>query len=186
MEHLSFFLPGCFLFFHIAAVQIQPAGISDNVLLVIVSIIAVAFAIIQYRNNKKQKQLTNDIIQASKKISSSQEVPILKEPIDSYKVSINASINYSLGDYEKAIKYYDGDIESNTNADLALTGKGKCLFLLGRFDEAIECYNKALEINPDRTDTWFNKALALEKSGKREEAEECFNKAKELGLENGL
>jgi ABC-2 type transport system ATP-binding protein len=87
---------------------------------------------------------------------------------------------FDLGEYEKAIKFFDKVIKNNPTNQEAWADKGATLINLGDCKEAINCLTKALELNPKNPLAWYNKGMALNDCGRYEEAVECFNKVLSL------
>ena len=67
-----------------------------------------------------------------------------------------------MGQYKKAIKYFDIALEINPQDVLTLNNKANCLTDLGLFDEALTHYEKSLAINPGQTLYWDNKETGIE------------------------
>lgn len=61
------------------------------------------------------------------------------------------NLYFQLGDYKKAISYYDQVLEINPNNLDALNNKGAALVKLGKADEAIQYYIKILSIDPNHS-----------------------------------
>jgi tetratricopeptide (TPR) repeat protein len=85
-----------------------------------------------------------------------------------------------LGEYTRAIEYYNKALDIDPNYLYALNGKGWALNELGNFKEAIVYYDKALEEDPNYADALNNKGYALYKQDKYQQAIEYFDKALDI------
>jgi len=88
---------------------------------------------------------------------------------------------YSIKNYEKALFYYNKELEGAIAYDV-ISKKAHTLFHLDRFPEAIECYDKNLKKYFDRPEFWrddVGKGDALAAMGDIQEAKKCYNDAKE-------
>ena len=86
---------------------------------------------------------------------------------------------YSIKNYEKALFYYNKELEGAPAYDV-ISKKAHTLFYLDRFPEAIECYDKNLKKYFDRPEFWrddVGKGDALAAMGDIQEAKKCYNDA---------
>lgn len=87
-------------------------------------------------------------------------------------------IQYFLGKYEEAIKYFDLEISQNSNNARAYSFKADALALLGKMNQALECYNQAIRLSPKDPQLYFEKGKFLfQAMHKNEEAIESFDLA---------
>ena len=90
-----------------------------------------------------------------------------------------------LGEYEKAIFYYEKVIEiDNENGD-AYYDRGIANVDLGRYEEAIADFDKAIELNEKDGWSYCNRGAVKAKLGRYEEAIADFDKAIELNEKDG-
>jgi tetratricopeptide (TPR) repeat protein len=91
-----------------------------------------------------------------------------------------ATLAYSAGDYEGALRQLQLAVERNPQDAESLSNLGQVLVRLGRTAEAIPCYERAIGIMPDRWAYHFNLARALGLMGKWREAIASYGQAQEL------
>ncbi|GAI23733.1 unnamed protein product, partial [marine sediment metagenome] len=84
-----------------------------------------------------------------------------------------------LGDFDKAINYYERAIEIDPTCASAWNNKGLAFSELGDFDKKIKCYEKAIEIDPTCADAYGNLGVVFIHLHKFNEALFKFRKARE-------
>jgi len=112
-------------------------------------------------------------------------LPVAAETEDAATNYYNiAEQSIAIGDYEKALEYFDMVLASNTTLlgmgdGLMYTYKDKSGVLtdLGRYDEAIQTADLGLIRFYNSTGLWNNKGYAYYKMGKYSEAIDAYNKA---------
>jgi tetratricopeptide (TPR) repeat protein len=93
---------------------------------------------------------------------------------------------FYLGDFDKAIKYYNKGIELKPENPEAWVMKGDAYYFLGDCDEAIKTYDKALELEPDNKIvevTLFLKGISYACLEDHDEALKYVDQALELNPE---
>ncbi|MBU1598672.1 tetratricopeptide repeat protein, partial [bacterium] len=101
---------------------------------------------------RKKKEIITEMpgIPEEKKISEQDTAFYLDE----------ARKNYSMGNYEEAIKLCNKAIEIDDKCSWAYCGRGSAYADLGQYNMAIEDYTKALEIDKDYSIAYYNRGLA--------------------------
>lgn len=89
-------------------------------------------------------------------------------------------VYYELGDYSKAIKFYDMAIKLDKNYEHGHYNKGIALDKMKEYRDAVKYYNKTLEINPKHRGAAFNKGTDLYNLGSYEEAIQSYDIAIKL------
>ncbi len=59
------------------------------------------------------------------------------------------SVLVKMGEYEEALKTFDGALQIDATSVVAWKGKGDALNETGRYDEAVNAYDKAVELSPE-------------------------------------
>jgi len=85
-----------------------------------------------------------------------------------------------LGDYEKAIEYFDRVLELKSDQVDAIVEMSICLSSLGDYQEAIEGFNRALEMGGDNHEVLSNLAIAYMEIGDYVEAKASIKRSLEL------
>lgn len=89
-----------------------------------------------------------------------------------------------IGNYEKAVEYYDRILD-NTHSDVdILYDKGDMLYMMEKYEEAIKAFDKALDLDPGNVEMLDYKANVFLRLGKYDEAIEIFDKLIEISPEN--
>lgn len=102
----------------------------------------------------------------------------------SYLVGV---MKLNLGNYEEAIKLFDGALSKKPDYAMAWVEKGSALVNLRRSEEAIVCLDKALKLGLSKVckaRAWLERGNALIDLGKLEEAIVCFNNSLEIDRGN--
>jgi tetratricopeptide (TPR) repeat protein len=89
----------------------------------------------------------------------------------------NAFRNYTAGNFDDAIRYYNEYINSNTTNDKAIHERGMCYESIRRFDEALRDYSTAINLKPFFSLYYISRGYAYIKSGLPENALSDFNMA---------
>jgi len=100
------------------------------------------------KDNKEFHKLRGDILFQLKRY---------EEAIKEYETDLEKDENlyaiahtyFTLGDYERAINYFNKAISINSENPYYYEGKARALFLLGKINEAYEEIKRAIEIDPD-------------------------------------
>lgn len=87
---------------------------------------------------------------------------------------------YRRKSYQKAMEYYDKEIELKPDDAKAWVNKGAALGRLGRREEAVKAFDKAIHLKPDDKMAWVNKGIALAGLTRYEEALKAYDKTIEL------
>lgn len=95
-----------------------------------------------------------------------------------------ALANFSLCDWEKALRSFDRVLELDAKNIVALVYRGKILFLQNRHDEAIESFDGALKVMPNCVEALWKKGVLLSEKKKFEEALTSFDCALKYANEN--
>nr|WP_276020149.1 tetratricopeptide repeat protein [Acetivibrio straminisolvens] len=97
-----------------------------------------------------------------------------------------ADSEFDLGEYEKAIEYYDKALELNPDSDKAYIGKARAFDALGKYEKALEFFDKAIEINGNSAEAYNAKGITLANLERYEESFENLKKAMELEPSNSV
>ncbi len=93
----------------------------------------------------------------------------------------NKGVDYiDVGEYEKAIEYFDKAIELNPNYPTAFYSRGIAYMNLGQYERAIEEFNEAITHDPNYVVAYYNRGVAYAFLNQYERAIEDYNKALEL------
>jgi tetratricopeptide (TPR) repeat protein len=87
---------------------------------------------------------------------------------------------YYLGEYDKALSFFEAAINIKPYNHEALNSKGVSLVELRLYDASIEAFNRAIEIKPEYHKAWNNKGLVLINLGLNEDALNALGKAIEI------
>ena len=88
--------------------------------------------------------------------------------------------NYSLGDFDDALSFFDLSLEINPNQSEALYYKALTLANLGEFKDAVKTIDKAIKIDSKDDRFWNDKGNFLASLKKINKAHKCFDKAIKL------
>lgn len=91
------------------------------------------------------------------------------------KVLNQATTEFNLGNYKKALALFEQVLQLDPLHSYALIKKGNILGKFGKYDDAIESYDKILEIEPQNILALVNKGLALHYLEKYDYAISCYN-----------
>jgi tetratricopeptide (TPR) repeat protein len=94
--------------------------------------------------------------------------------VESY---VNAHRNYSVGDYNKAIKYYDEYLSAYSSDAQAFSERGRCYESLMQYDNALKDYSTAISLKPSFAEYYRNRGYVYIKTGKPDLALNDFNKS---------
>jgi len=83
---------------------------------------------------------------------------------------------FRVGNFEKAMSFYDRALESDPNHVNSLFKKGGTLLILNKSNEAIPLFDKVLEIDPNHVDALSFKADELVKIGKTQDANPLYER----------
>jgi tetratricopeptide (TPR) repeat protein len=86
----------------------------------------------------------------------------------------------ALGDYCKALEYFNLVIKLDSANKEAWHNKGISIYKLGRYSEAIKCFTEALTLDPRNAVSWYCKGLALLYTGKLQQGTKCYERAVKL------
>lgn len=89
----------------------------------------------------------------------------------------NAYRNYSVGDYDKAIKYYNEYLSSYSSDAQAFNERGRCYESLMQYDNALRDYSTAISLKPNFAVYLRNRGYVYLKTGKPDLALNDFNKS---------
>lgn len=89
----------------------------------------------------------------------------------------HADVYFQRGDFENALRTYEGALEINPDSSLAWDGKGMALANMGRTQEALEAHNRAVALEPSFARAWNNKGVALGELQRYQEAIEAYTQA---------
>ena len=81
---------------------------------------------------------------------------------------------YKLGNYEKALGYFEKTIKLDENHTYAWFYKGMILNETEKYKDAIKIYDKIMLMDEPPDETWFNKGVALHNLEKYKQALECY------------
>ncbi|MEM3064661.1 MAG: tetratricopeptide repeat protein [Candidatus Nitrosotenuis sp.] len=87
----------------------------------------------------------------------------------------NGTIEFNLGNFKKALMFFDKTLELRPTHIGALIKKGNILGKFGKYANAISCYDKALNIEPQNILALINKGLALHYLQRYDEAIACYD-----------
>lgn len=87
----------------------------------------------------------------------------------------NAYRHYSIGDYEKAIRYYDEYLSAYASDAKAYSERGRCFEILNKFDAALADYTSAITLKPNFAQYYRDRGYVYLKTGKPELALYDFN-----------
>jgi tetratricopeptide (TPR) repeat protein len=77
-----------------------------------------------------------------------------------YKTRIG-DIYYDMGEYEKAVEYYQTSLKLKPKNPLVETDLAVCFHYLGQHDRSIQILDKVLEYSPDFAEALFNKGIVI-------------------------
>jgi tetratricopeptide (TPR) repeat protein len=86
-------------------------------------------------------------------------------------------IEFNLGNFKKAVVFFDGVLESEPRHVMALIKKGNVFGKFGRYADAISLYDMALQADRQNPLALVNKGLALHYLQKYAEAISCYDEA---------
>jgi len=89
-----------------------------------------------------------------------------------------------IGNYMKAIVYFDKALMIDPNDSNVLVNKGNALTNLDRYEEAKQCYDKVLAQKPNSSMALYNKACIMAMKGKTDESLSLLEKA--ISLDSNL
>ena len=107
----------------------------------------------------------------------------LKDDDDADELLNKAQVLHDLGEYEKAIVYYDRVIKLDSEYVVPQVNKATALNMLGRYEKAIECCNQVIKIDSECADAWYVKGHSLGRLGMYEDEIKCYIKAIKLDPE---
>ena len=81
-----------------------------------------------------------------------------------------------MGNYAKAINYFEKTLEIDPNNKYALDGKGNSLYRSGNDTQAIQYFDKTLEIDPNFKQALYDKAFTQYDSSNYTQAIQYYNK----------
>lgn len=102
----------------------------------------------RYWNALSNAQYMNEDYQGA---MTSSEYAIAIDPEDPEGILGKANALYRLGEYEKAIQYYDRYGEISKPDEFSLLHKGSCMLHLLKYEEAIPVLQQALEVCPPKS-----------------------------------
>ena len=102
---------------------------------------------------------------------------LIGNPIDYMRLG---EIEYSGGNYEPAIKYYDKALKLRKDYVWAWVNKCYALRKLGQYEKALESVNEAIKLKPNSAWIWDIKVYVLRELGRNEEADKSLEKASKL------
>jgi predicted O-linked N-acetylglucosamine transferase (SPINDLY family) len=90
------------------------------------------------------------------------------------------------GDFEQAIRLYDGFIERNPTHPEAYYKRAIASFALGRFESALGDYERTVALNPQHGYAFCNRGTVLERLRRPEEALQSYDRAVAINPEDSL
>lgn len=89
-----------------------------------------------------------DIVNALERIISAIDYKLL-ESADSPETFVRfGNLEYGIGEYLKALNYYENALVSQPNHHIALYNRGMTLFYLHRYAESVKCLKKLIKLAP--------------------------------------
>ena len=89
-------------------------------------------------------------------------------------------ISFGLGDYQKAMIFFEKSIEINPNSAPAHNNLGVLSLEEGKIQKAKNCHERAIEINPNYSDAHCNLGSVFKELGDSVRAKNCYEKAIEI------
>ncbi len=89
----------------------------------------------------------------------------------------NAYRNYTAGNFDIAVKYYNEYLKSYTNDDKAIFERGMCYESLRKFDEALRDYSSAIMLRPLSAPYYVSRGYVYIKTGMPQNAYDDFTRA---------
>jgi Ca-activated chloride channel family protein len=89
-----------------------------------------------------------------------------KEPNNEIAIFNQADAMYQLGEYEKAISYFDAIAKQSKNKSYqskSYHNLGNTFYKQEQYEKSVEAYKQALKINPDDKETKYNLMMAMAK-----------------------
>ena len=86
-------------------------------------------------------------------------------------------LHAEMGEYEKAVEYFDKEVEIRPDDNEAWVNRADVLDELERHEEAMKSYDEALRIEPDDDRAWYNRGNVLARLERYEEAINSYDKA---------
>jgi tetratricopeptide (TPR) repeat protein len=97
----------------------------------------------------------------------------------------NLGFSYSmLGNYEKALLFYNLSLQKDPNNTISLNNKGYTLNLINQFEDAIEIFDKAIYLNKEYAYSYNNRGLSKIKLGRTGEGLKDINRSLEIDPNN--
>ena len=91
-----------------------------------------------------------------------------------------------LGDYDKAIDYFDRVLELKSDQVDAMVEMSICLSSIGDYHDAIEGFGRAIEVGGENNEVLSNLAIAYMEIGDYQQAKECLERSLELEPEDEI
>lgn len=82
-----------------------------------------------------------------------------------------------IGEFDKAIIYYNMALELNAESEELYSNKGVALYSMGKYEEAKDCFGNAIRINPQYEQAWNNMGVVMRTENKPKEAIRCYTAA---------
>ncbi len=103
-----------------------------------------------------------------------------KDKIDWDKRLAKGYKSLEIGDYDKAMQFFQTEIDHHPESGAARTGMGMAFKRKGKTGEAVAAIRRATEVEPDYADAYYELGSLLESNKDFGEAEKCFEKYLQL------
>jgi len=146
------------------------------VVFVLKTIIKIGILLVIFlRPKDSAAQSTNSLIRSGNKSYDQQKYnqatenytkALSKEPNNEIAIFNQADAMYQLGEYEKAISYFDAIAKQSKNKSYqseSYHNLGNTFYKQEQYEKSVEAYKQALKINPDDKETKYNLMMAMAK-----------------------
>ena len=103
-----------------------------------------------------------------------------KTKIDWDKKLAKGFRDIEIGEYDKALKFFQGEVDQHPESGAARTGVGMALKAKGKSGEAVAAIRRATEVEPDYAEAYYQLGSLLESNKDYSEACNCFERFLQL------
>jgi tetratricopeptide (TPR) repeat protein len=103
-----------------------------------------------------------------------------KSKIDWDKKLAKGFRDIEIGEYDKALKFFQDEVDHHPESGAARTGVGMALKAKGKSGEAVAAIRRATEVEPDYAEAYYQLGSLLESNKDYSEACNCFERFLQL------